>query len=164
MATDDASDRASEDRRRICQGAALLLAGAALEACGGGAQAGSDMSCGEPACGATAFSVGVTAADVAVGDARSIQMPQAHVFLCRDANGVYAMDAGCTHLGCDVMFVSQAAGFHCPCHGATYDYNGQHATAPAPTPLAHYAVCAAPSGTLSVDANQVVDACVRFKG
>ncbi len=150
-------------RRRFVSGAGLLLAGAALEACGAGSTA-ADAGCAEPACGATAFSVGLTAADVALGQARSIQMPQAHVFLCRDADGVYAMDAGCTHLGCDVMFVSQAAGFACPCHGATYDYDGQHATAPAPSPLAHYAVCAAPSGTLSVDANQIVDACVRFKG
>ncbi len=155
-----------DDRRRIVHGAALLVAGAALEACGGASATAGDLAtgCDEPVCGSTAFAVGVTAADVQTGQALSIQMPEAHVFLCRDASGVYAMDAGCTHLGCDVMFVSEAAGFQCPCHGATYDYNGEHATAPAPSPLAHYAVCAAPSGTLSVDANQVVDACVRFKG
>ena len=27
---------------------------------------------------------------------------QGHVFICRDAKGFYAVDAGCTHLGCDV--------------------------------------------------------------
>jgi thiosulfate dehydrogenase (quinone) large subunit len=150
--------RVDGQRRRFCQAAGLVLAGAALPACGTSAPA-----CVEPtSCGASSVSIGVTGADIALGTAFSYQAPQAHVFVCRDAAGVYAVDAGCTHLGCDVNFVDQASGFLCPCHGATYDFNGEHPTAPAPSPLAHYAVCAEPSGTLVVDTNQIVDACVRL--
>src|SRR5581483_12406027 len=94
-----------EQRRRFCQAAGLAAVGVAAGACGGPACPA------EPAtCGTTAFSVGVRASDVPLGQALSFQMPQAHVFVCRDSGGVYALDAGCTHLGCDVNFVSQASG------------------------------------------------------
>jgi len=146
-------------RRTFCAAAGLALAGAALDACGG-------ASCPvEPAtCGATAFATGIHGSDVAMNSAASIQMPQAHVFVCRDAGGVYALDAGCTHLGCDVNFVDAKSGFLCPCHGATYDFNGEHPAGLARGPLVHYALCATPSGILIVDVNQQVDACVRLKG
>jgi nitrite reductase/ring-hydroxylating ferredoxin subunit len=149
------------NRREFCRlsGAAVAAAAAAaMPACGGGAacfQGGT--------CGAASVATGLNAADVVVGTATLRTTPQANLFVCRDAAGIYAVDAGCTHLGCDVQFVSAQAGFSCACHGATYDFNGERPTAPAPKPLAHYAVCATPSGALLVDTEQLVDACARFK-
>ena len=93
--------------------------------------------------------------------------PATNVFVCHDADGYYAVDAGCTHLGCDVAL--KAGGdlkqwFACPCHGATYDANGQNPTTPAPLPLKHYALCVQPSGTLLVDVTEAgVDPKVRLK-
>jgi Rieske Fe-S protein len=104
--------------------------------------------------------------DVPLGGAVMHMTPETNLFVCRDADGYYAVDAGCTHLGCDVMLASAtelARGFVCPCHGATYDANGQHPTAPAPTALPHYALCAESSGTLLVDVDQVVDPKTRLK-
>jgi len=44
-----------------------------------------------------------------------------------------AFSAVCTHQGCPVQWVG--GGFQCPCHGATYDANGQVTGGPAPAPL-----------------------------
>src|SRR5258706_8334484 len=146
------------NRRRFCQAAGTLLAASALPACGG---AGGCVEGGT--CGSASVSTGLAASAIAIGTATLRTTPQANLFVCRDAAGYYAVDAGCTHLGCDVDFVSAAAGFRCACHGATYDFNGEHATFPAPRPLTHYAGCASPSGTLLVDTEQIVDPCARLK-
>ncbi len=147
----------NEQRRRFCQAAGLALAATAT-GCGTGA------SCPlpPPSCSTSATSVGITGADVAMGQAVLRSTPQANVFVCRDKVGLYVVDAACTHHGCDVMFVSAQAGFKCPCHGATYDFNGNTPTSPAPTPLVHYALCVSPSGELIVDTEQQVDSCVRY--
>ena len=116
-------------------------------------------------CGSNAVGVG-NAADVMMGQAIVHSLPVANVFICRDAGGLYAVDAGCTHLGCDVAPVDPnniSLGFKCPCHQATYDANGQHPTSPAPRPLNHYLLCAQPSGALVVDPTQTVEFTVRLK-
>ncbi len=120
-------------------------------------------------CDPSALGVG-NAADIPVDGAVNIPTGQAptgtSVFICRDAGGYYAVDAGCTHLGCDVALANASdlkKGFACPCHGATYDANGLNPTSPAPAPLTHYQLCAEPSGALVVDFTQPVDAKVRLK-
>jgi Rieske Fe-S protein len=147
-------------RRKLCQAAGLALAGAALPACGGA------KSCPEAPtmCSTAGVSFGLRGSDVALGQAVKAQTPEGNVFVCRDAGGLYVVDAACTHHGCDVGFVDAAHGFLCACHGATYDFNGQHPTAPAPTPLAHYALCTTLSGELVVDPGTTIDACVRYGG
>ena len=49
------------------------------------------------------------------------------------ADSFVAFSAICTHQGCTVQFAGGA--FQCPCHGATYDANGQVTGGPAPAPL-----------------------------
>jgi thiosulfate dehydrogenase [quinone] large subunit len=44
-----------------------------------------------------------------------------------------AFNATCTHQGCPVSY--SGAGFHCPCHGSTFDQNGQVTGGPANSPL-----------------------------
>lgn len=114
-------------------------------------------------CSNRSVALGLSAADVPEGTAVMRSTPETNVFVCHDKDGLYVVDAGCTHLGCDVSFVDAASGFSCMCHGATYDFNGQNPTSPAPSPLPHYLVCAQPSGTLTVDVDMIVDPKVRLK-
>jgi Rieske Fe-S protein len=147
------------DRRLICKATLALGAASVLPACGNG----SSMT---EVCSTNATAVGNTA-DLAVNDAVMHPTPTTNVFVCRDANGYYAVDAGCTHLGCDVALKTAGdlkQGFACPCHGATYDAEGLNPTTPAPSPLKHYALCVQPSGTLLVDVTEMgVDPKVRLK-
>ena len=46
---------------------------------------------------------------------------QAGVFVKRDGDGLRAMSAACTHLGCTVR--RHDDGFVCPCHGSRYDHD-----------------------------------------
>ena len=82
------------------------------------------------------------------------------LFVCRDSGGLYALSASCTHSGCTVS--KQSSQFYCPCHGATFDLNGQHPTSPAFSPLEHYAICVDASGTIYVNYNNVVGASTRY--
>jgi Rieske Fe-S protein len=150
------------DRRLICKATLALGAVTILPACGNNANNG-------PTCGSSAIGVG-TADSVPVNTAMNIPTGAAQVgmsiFICHDADGFYAVDAGCTHLGCDVALKDAASlkmGFACPCHGATYDADGENPTSPAPAGLTHYQVCQLASGSLTVDLAQVVDPKTRFK-
>jgi isorenieratene synthase len=56
-------------------------------------------------------------------------------------SGDRAISLTCTHQGCTVQ--PQANGeFHCPCHGAVYDADGQVVSGPAQRDLPHYSVTA----------------------
>jgi len=83
--------------------------------------------------------------------------------VARDAKGVYAMSAVCTHAGCllDDSSSTIAAGLGCPCHGSTFDGNGGVTAGPARQPLEHYAVTIAADGSMTVDGSQTVSASTR---
>jgi cytochrome b6-f complex iron-sulfur subunit len=83
-------------------------------------------------------------------------------FLIKDATGIYAMTAICTHMGCTVGLPSGTK-IICPCHGSQYDLGGANLLGPATAPLMHFAVTeATPGGALVVNTSQVVDASVRL--
>jgi cytochrome b6-f complex iron-sulfur subunit len=120
---------------------------------------------GGAGCGGNAIGVG-NASGVAVNSAVLHMTPTTNIFICHDGAGLYAVDAGCTHLGCDVVLKSASdlsQGFTCPCHHANYDANGENPTAPAPRPLPHYQLCVQPSGALVVDPTTTVSASARLK-
>jgi Rieske Fe-S protein len=71
------------------------------------------------------------------------------IHLCRDAGGLFAVDARCTHRGCTVSF--QNGGFRCPCHASTFDADGQATGGPAPGPLRRYVVCVDAGGIVRID-------------
>jgi menaquinol-cytochrome c reductase iron-sulfur subunit len=48
----------------------------------------------------------------------------------RDNDQVDAFTAICPHLGCSVNFQSTSKNFVCPCHGGTFDLNGQRVERP----------------------------------
>jgi Rieske Fe-S protein len=103
----------------------------------------------------------LTASAVAMGTATYMTDNATYeFFVCRDSGGLYAMSASCTHAGCTVKLQSNQ--FLCPCHFATFDYNGQNPTSPAFSPLTHYALCVnGASGSIFVNPNQAVTATTR---
>jgi cytochrome b6-f complex iron-sulfur subunit len=64
-----------------------------------------------------------------------------HFCLIRASDGGFlAVHNRCTHLGCTVNWVSSENQFVCPCHAATFDFYGNHASPPVPRPLDTFAV------------------------
>lgn len=55
------------------------------------------------------------------------------VFVIRHAQGTPTVfDFHCPHLECPVRWINGAHEFACPCHGSTYNLQGQHTGGPAP--------------------------------
>jgi cytochrome b6-f complex iron-sulfur subunit len=83
--------------------------------------------------------------------------------VARDASGVYAMSAVCTHAGCllDDSADKISTGLSCPCHGSSFDGNGSVTAGPARSALQHYAVTIAADGSITVDGSQPVSASTR---
>ncbi len=67
------------------------------------------------------------------------------------AEGVYALSAVCTHLGCITRYLSDENVIACPCHGSRFDLEGNVVHGPAPRPLPWLEVKADASGRLLVD-------------
>ena len=109
-------------------------------------------------CPSGTVSAGLASA-IASGTATLVKASGSNFFICRDANGLYALSAYCTHAGATLQ--KQSSEFYCSRHGATFDLNGQHPTSPAYSPLEHYAVCVDGSGNVMVDVNSVVSATTR---
>ena len=98
------------------------------------------------------------ALDVGAPSTFMVGMPvyfaSAFVFVVRDASGLYALTARCSHQG----FTTNVQGmyFVCPRHGSEFTFNGAVVTGPAFSPLVHYAMCTLPSGNVGVLTSQVV--------
>ena len=69
--------------------------------------------------------------------------------LVDEARHHIALSPICTHLGCTVEV--QTARLVCPCHGSTYDREGNVLQGPAQRPLARYAVEMTADGVLVID-------------
>jgi cytochrome b6-f complex iron-sulfur subunit len=78
-----------------------------------------------------------------------------NVFILRDQEGIRALSAICTHLGCIVKQTDK--GFQCPCHGSNFAMDGEVQTGPAPRGLDWLLVDMAPDGQLTVDLDKKVD-------
>jgi Rieske Fe-S protein len=95
---------------------------------------------------------------LAVGSLEAV--PGEVVILGRDAGGVYAMSAACTHAGC-MLSVASNEELSCPCHASLFDANGEVTRGPARTPLQHFRVDIAPDGTITVQGGVPVSADTR---
>jgi Rieske Fe-S protein len=85
-------------------------------------------------------------------------------FVVRDAGGLFALTAICTHQGCTVGSPGTNMGFFCPCHCATFNQNGTNTSSPTASllqPLVHFALSLM-SGQVCVDTTTVVAATVRL--
>jgi Rieske Fe-S protein len=124
-------------RRRILGLSCLACAGAA--GCG---QPGGSQPTGPIAAGKVK--------DVPVGTFRVM----GEIVLARDAGGLYAMSAICTHAGCPTR--TTAAGLYCPCHGSYFDHDGQVTRGPARASLPHFQIDVSTEGLITVQASAIV--------
>jgi thiosulfate dehydrogenase [quinone] large subunit len=101
----------------------------------GGAGASSLSPSGSAGTSGGTGTVIAEAASVAVGSSKKFTTADgSQAYLLHPAADTFvAYNATCTHQGCPVSFVGP--GFQCPCHGATYDGDGQVTGGPARGPL-----------------------------
>ncbi len=57
------------------------------------------------------------------------------VFIGRDAGGLFALSAVCTHLGCTVALTGDHLA--CPCHASRFSTDGTNLSGPASNPLSY---------------------------
>jgi cytochrome b6-f complex iron-sulfur subunit len=89
-----------------------------------------------------------------------MSLPEAKAWLFRDGQGLYAISAVCTHLGCMVMHSDQ--GFECPCHGSRYNAAGYVLKGPAKLPLRYLELTLSPDGLVVLDTEVSVLAAQRL--
>lgn len=77
-----------------------------------------------------------------------------HIFVVRDTERLYVLQAACPHLGCAVSWYNVESYFKCPCHGSFFDLEGDVIGGPAPEPLTRVALSVDPTGTIVVDVVQ----------
>src|SRR5947209_11030080 len=77
--------------------------------------------------------------------------PQNGIYLVHAAEGFYALNAVCTHLGCLTAWKPELGIIACPCHGSKFNRNGVKIAGPAPRPLAWLRMWLSDEGDLMVD-------------
>ncbi|MEK6608881.1 MAG: ubiquinol-cytochrome c reductase iron-sulfur subunit [Myxococcota bacterium] len=77
------------------------------------------------------------------------------IFVVRTQQGIYALHAQCTHLGCTTNWFQQDRLIKCPCHGTNFSPEGDVLSGPAPAPLRRAAVSLAPDGRIVVDTSEI---------
>lgn len=89
-------------------------------------------------------------------------VPDQRLWIYVDEEGLFAISAVCTHLGC-LVSSNGDAGFFCPCHGSRFDARGKVTGGPAPKPLMYLELTVSPDGQLVVDKQKTVAATERLK-
>ncbi|MDF1574924.1 MAG: ubiquinol-cytochrome c reductase iron-sulfur subunit [Bacteroidales bacterium] len=83
-----------------------------------------------------------------------------NLYVYRDHEGIKAVSAICTHLGC--ILEKGMDGFECPCHGSCYNNDGEVLSGPAPHNLAWYRVSRDASGKIVIDPGKSVSSSDKF--
>ena len=79
--------------------------------------------------------VKLSATEIPIGKAKIINYNEIPTIVIRTNQGLFALTAVCTHLGCIVNWDEVNQEIVCPCHAAKYDLNGNVLSGPAPKPL-----------------------------
>ncbi len=61
--------------------------------------------------------------------------PSEAIYVVRLPEGIFALTAICTHLGCMTAWKPELGIIACPCHGSRFSKEGQKLAGPAPRPL-----------------------------
>jgi Rieske Fe-S protein len=153
-----------KDRRKFCQAACAALCALPLPLAGCASDPNRWTILGFKAGDIQMDSVQLAQ----VIDPNDVNRPGYNFYFCRDAGGLYVMDGTCSHEHCVLAFdpagMATPSGFHCNCHGSTFDYNGSLITPPAPASMAHYKLTVQADGTLVVDTSMIVDPATRTAG
>ncbi|MDP1830536.1 MAG: Rieske (2Fe-2S) protein [Geothrix sp.] len=146
------------DRRTFC---ASALAAGMVVACGGGGTSPAPVPPPPPAGPLTTTDTKAALLALPDGTTRDYRN-LGRFFLIKDAAGIYAMTAVCTHQGCTVG-LPVGTQITCPCHFSQYDLGGANLVGPAVLPLVHFSVTeATPGGLLVVNPAQTVATSVRL--
>ena len=89
-------------------------------------------------------------------------VPEQRLWIYVDGEGLFAISAVCTHLGC-LVSNNGDEGFFCPCHGSRFDGHGKVTGGPAPKALMYLELSISPDGQLVVDKQKTVAATERLK-
>ena len=82
------------------------------------------------------------------------------LYVYRDHEGIKAVSAICTHLGC--ILEKSMDGFECPCHGSCYNHRGEVLSGPAPRNLTWYSVSRAANGHIVINPGRSVSPDDKF--
>lgn len=151
-------------RREVCGGLAACIGAIVVHGCGGdsGGTPTADAPPPDSPGGGGVCATGVT--DVGTPSTFTLNKPvyfsSKNFFVVRDASGLYALTARCTHQG--VTVVAQTSNFYCPGHGAKFDFDGNVTLGPANTPLQHFSMCMLANGNVAVDTSMPVAKTVRL--
>ena len=77
------------------------------------------------------------------------------IWVVRTAEGIFAIYARCTHLGCTPDWKEGENKFKCPCHGSGFDSEGVNFEGPAPRPMDRAHVELLPTGEIQVDTSRL---------
>src|SRR5262245_51844914 len=97
----------------------------------------------------TSFAIGYPS-DFAYGVDTRFQNT-ARVWVVRNTEGLFAIFARCTHLGCTPDWKEGENKFKCPCHGSGYDNEGVNFEGPAPRPMDRADIRLNPAGQIVID-------------
>jgi len=87
-------------------------------------------------------------------------LEQHNLYVYRDHEGIKAVSAVCTHLGC--ILEKSTDGFECPCHGSCYNIDGEVLSGPAPRDLAWYSVSRGADGRIVINPGRSVPSEEKF--
>ncbi|HEX9051991.1 MAG TPA: ubiquinol-cytochrome c reductase iron-sulfur subunit [Anaeromyxobacter sp.] len=89
--------------------------------------------------------------EYALGEVNNQFVESQRVFLVRTSEGIVALLARCTHLGCTPRWLELERKFKCPCHGSVYTSDGVNVEGPAPAPLVRLGISLDEDGFIAVD-------------
>ncbi len=86
-----------------------------------------------------------------VGEVSSKWKQEQRVWIIREEDGIYAILARCTHLGCTPLWLKSESKYKCPCHGSGFTMQGINFEGPAPRPLERLKITLAADGQIQID-------------
>lgn len=89
--------------------------------------------------------------DYQIDDVNEKYKDSHRVWIVRNKEGIYALLAICTHLGCTPRWLKSEVKFKCPCHGSGFRKNGMNFEGPAPRPLERLKIGLNEEGKIIID-------------
>jgi Rieske Fe-S protein len=115
--------------------------------CGGVDELGSGVCMGPAPTGSV---VATGAESLEVNTAMRVIGTTKPIYVVRDGQGFMALNATCTHMHCEAVYVAASADYECGCHGSRYNIDGSVLRGPTQRPLAHVFICRNSAGLLVV--------------